>query len=276
MASFVKASHPVRCGLKETGIRRGEVRCNTRLVVSALLAAGRTHSLSFRTGVVSPVNDDWFTRNSVCSTTRPSAEIRSPSSSSITSPATSAVASTSTSRPSRKTRACTGSSRRSASIAFSALNSCQKLKIPLTTFTSAIATLNSGRPASSATPAPTHNSNAMTWMKWPTKRTQRPATNLAEFIRARHLEPHRRLDLGEPACRRTHRRIHRRRHQRLEAGAPTGLERGVAGWPYGCRLRAPIRAHIASQSTFSIRHGRGTSAVESPQATLPWRRSANV
>ena len=81
-----------------------EVPAKTRLGVSASVrSASRTASAVFLTGFDSPVSVDWSTWRSDARTTRPSAEILSPSARTMTSPGTRSSARTWACWPSRMT-----------------------------------------------------------------------------------------------------------------------------------------------------------------------------
>ena len=91
-------------------------------------------------GSDSPVTVAVFTRSPKASITRQSAGTLSPSSSSTTSPGTSSDAGNCTMAPARSAFTRSGSSRRNAATARSALYSCQKENRPLIRMTQRIAT----------------------------------------------------------------------------------------------------------------------------------------
>ena len=88
------------------------------------------------TGALSPVSIDSSHRRPAALTTRASAGMRAPSSSSSTSPGTTVSASTVCSRPSRRTRAAGAAMRPSASSVRSVRHSCTK---PISAFTNTMA-----------------------------------------------------------------------------------------------------------------------------------------
>ena len=121
-------------------------------------------SSSTVTGTLSPVSIEVSRRSPWASTTRRSADTRSPASSSTRSSTTRSAASTSTERPSRTTIARRGSRSRRRSAACSARLSCTNANTPLTTTTTKIATPSSGRPATKASTPATHSISAKKWV----------------------------------------------------------------------------------------------------------------
>ena len=100
------------------------------------------------------------TRNPWATSTRRSAEIRSPASSRTTSPGTRSAASTSTTIPSRSTVTRRGSRSARRSAARSARYSWTKANIPLSRTTTTMATPSWGSCARKASPAATHSITA--------------------------------------------------------------------------------------------------------------------
>jgi len=143
------------------------VPANTMLGISVRpsSAARSTASALRRTGIDSPVSVELFVRSSNSSTRRPSAEIRSPSERSTRSPGTNSSANRRCSEPSRMTRAWAGSNFLRASVARSALYSCQKENTALMTMTPITATPSCGISATNAMPAAAQRSRAITLVK---------------------------------------------------------------------------------------------------------------
>ncbi len=123
-----------------------------------------TGSAIFRTGTDSPVRIELFVLSSNSSMSLPSAETISPSSKTRRSPGTRSLAGICTISPSLTTLALGAISRFNASVARSALNSCQKLKMALITITAKIAQPSSGISATKERMPPTQRRRAKRWM----------------------------------------------------------------------------------------------------------------
>ena len=114
-------------------------------------------------GTLSPVSAELSTARAWTTSSRTSADTRSPSPSSTRSPRTSSSAAISVGCPSRTTVARRGSRSRSRSAAWAARSSWMKANTPLRTITTKTATPSWGRPAMKASAPATQKSRAKKW-----------------------------------------------------------------------------------------------------------------
>jgi hypothetical protein len=125
----------------------------SRFCRSANGVEGATGSGRLSTGVDSPVSAASSVLSPCASSSRTSADTRSPSATANTSPGTSSSAGTSTQSPSRRTRAGSATSSDNAAIARPARNSCAKPINALRATTASTTTPSSTSPRASATAA---------------------------------------------------------------------------------------------------------------------------
>jgi hypothetical protein len=139
------------------------VPLNTTYFASSKVAAPLTAPADRITGTDSPVSVEAST-STVPLISRPSAQMRSPSSISSTSPGTSTLASISHRSPSRSTRACSGRNAASASTARSACISWANAKPAFSRITATIAMPSEAVPLTHASTAASISSRASGWV----------------------------------------------------------------------------------------------------------------